>query len=82
MPVRQKNTWWQGVPPTPSCCHGAEVVWCSDLMWHGSRALWRYRLLGGKCKNNPVFSCVFELHETAAEEVGDEIISVEIRQEK
>lgn len=82
MPVRQKNTWWQDVPWTSSCCRGAEAVRCSDLMWHGSRAPWRSHLLGGKCKNNHVFGCVFELRETAAKEVGDEIISMEIRQEK
>lgn len=82
MPVRQKNTWWQGVSATSSCCRGAGVVWCSDLMRHGSRAPWRYHLLGGKCKNNHGFGCVSELRETAAKEVGDEIISMEIRQEK
>lgn len=82
MPVREKNTWWQGVPLTSSCCRGAEAVWCCDLMRHGSCALWRYHLLGGKYKNNHVFGCVFELRETAAKEVGDEMISVEIMQEE
>lgn len=82
MPVRQKNTWRQGLLQTSSCCHGAELARCSDLIWRGSRALWRYHLPGGKCKNNHVFGRVFELRETAAKKMGDEMFSVEIRQEK
>lgn len=75
MQVRQKDTRWQGLPQALCCCFGAELARCSDLMWHGSRFPWRYRLLGGKCENNPVFGCVFETS-------VNEMLSVKIRQEK
>lgn len=77
MPLRQK----MGLPQASSCC-GAELAWYSDLMWRGSNASWRYHLLGGKCKNNHVFGNVFDLRETAANEMGEEVLLMEIRQEK
>lgn len=78
MPLRQKI---MGLSQTSSCC-GAELAWYSDLMWRGSHASWRYHLLRGKCKNNTVFGSVFELRETAANETEEEMLFVEIRQEK
>lgn len=81
MPVRQKNTRQQGLPQASSCCRGAELARCSDLMWRGSHTLWRYHLLGGKYKNNHIFGHVFELCETAVKEMGGEMLPVEARQE-